>query len=191
MKFKKSELFSIPNCLCYMRLLLLPIFIYVYIKANSNYDYFIASGIILLSGLTDFADGFIARKFNMITELGKALDPFADKCTQVAIAFCLMFRFPLAIPLFIILVLKDGFLGISSLLMYRHGRKLDGAQWYGKVATAVFYVSMVILIVWVKIPQEVANILIGVSIFFMLIAFVFYIKLYREMFQQVKSEEQR
>ncbi|MEG0265517.1 MAG: CDP-alcohol phosphatidyltransferase family protein [Erysipelotrichaceae bacterium] len=187
MKIKKSEIFSIPNCLCYMRLLLLPIFIYVYVNANSNYDYIIASGIIFLSGITDFADGFIARKFNMITELGKALDPFADKCTQVAIAFCLMFRFHYAIPLFIILVLKDGFLGISSLIMYRHGRKLDGAQWYGKIATAVFYVSMVILIIWVKIPLMIANILIMISIIFMLIAFVLYIKIYREMFQELKK----
>lgn len=184
MKIEKREIYSIPNCLSYLRLAILPFFIYIYINATNEVDYIIASTLILISGLTDFADGYIARRFNMITQLGKALDPFADKCTQVAVAFCLMFRFPFAIPLFIILILKDGFLAVSSYYMYRKGLRLNGARWYGKVATAVFYVSMVIIVLWTNIPINYANILILISMIFMMIAFICYVNIYWDMYKK-------
>lgn len=191
MKFTidKKELFSIPNCLSYIRLMLLPCFIYIYLHAQSNADYMVASAIILISGLTDFADGFIARKFNMITELGKALDPFADKCTQIAIAFCLMFRYPFMIALFLLLFVKDGFIAICSYRLLKKDRKLDGAKWAGKVATAVFYVSMVILIMFPSLDMILVNLLIALSIFFMAVAFVSYTKIFMEMFHEVNQHE--
>lgn len=92
MKIQKREIFSIPNVLGYIRILLIPLFVWRYLTAQSGADYYTAAGIVLLSGLTDLFDGLIARRFHMITELGKVLDPIADKLTQAAIVFCLMFR---------------------------------------------------------------------------------------------------
>ena len=92
MKLTKKEIFSIPNILCYFRILLIPVFMISYINAKETRDYYFAAFIVLLSGLTDFADGFIARHFNMVTELGKAIDPVADKLSQAAIVISLMIR---------------------------------------------------------------------------------------------------
>ena len=90
----KKDLFTIPNLLCYFRILLVPAFLYVFLNAANREDYLFAAGIILIGGITDFLDGFIARKFNMITQLGKLIDPVADKLMQLAIIAVLAIRFP-------------------------------------------------------------------------------------------------
>ena len=89
--FNTKERFSIPNLMGYFRLLLIPVFCYLYLAKEA---YHWAAGVVLLSSLTDLFDGMIARKFNMITNLGKALDPIADKLTHGALALCLAFRYP-------------------------------------------------------------------------------------------------
>ena len=91
-RFNKKDLFTIPNLMGYFRILLIPVFCYFYIKKQA---YLLAAGIVLISSLTDLFDGYIARRFNMVTELGKALDPVADKLTHAALALCLAFRYPL------------------------------------------------------------------------------------------------
>ena len=77
--FNTKERFSIPNLMGYFRLLLIPVFCYLYLAKEA---YHWAAGVVLLSSLTDLFDGMIARKFNMITNLGKALDPIADQLTH-------------------------------------------------------------------------------------------------------------
>ena len=86
-RFNKKDLFTIPNLMGYFRILLIPVFCYFYIKKQA---YLLAAGIVLISSLTDLFDGYIARRFNMVTELGKALDPVADKLTHAALALCLV-----------------------------------------------------------------------------------------------------
>ena len=93
---KRKELFLIPNLLCYLRLLLLPVFAVFY----SCEEYVWATVTVLVSAFTDVADGFIARKFNMTSELGKILDPFADKLTQAVVSACLLIRYPIMWVLF-------------------------------------------------------------------------------------------
>lgn len=119
MKPTAKEIWSIPNILSYIRLLLIPIFVYIYITANSTSDYYVAALIILLSGLTDMLDGLIARKFNQITELGKTIDPIADKLTQAAIVGCLMFRYDYMWILVLLLVVKELFMGINGLILLK------------------------------------------------------------------------
>ncbi|WP_047985725.1 CDP-alcohol phosphatidyltransferase family protein [Ornithinibacillus californiensis] len=183
MKLTKREIFTIPNILSYIRLLLIPVFVYIYITANSTNDYYIAAIIILISGLTDMFDGLIARKFNQITELGKAVDPIADKLTQAAIVGCLVFRYEYMWILVVLLVVKELFMGINGLILLNRGRKLDGAMWFGKASTAVFYAATFILIAFPEINIHVASLLMLVTGIFLSLSFVLYIpeflKLYR------------
>ncbi|GGA83460.1 CDP-alcohol phosphatidyltransferase family protein [Ornithinibacillus halotolerans] len=184
MKLTKREIFTIPNILSYIRLLLIPVFVYIYITADHAEAYYIAAFIILVSGLTDMLDGWIARKFNQITELGKTVDPIADKLTQAAILGCLMFRYDYMWILVILLVVKELFMGINGLILLKRGKKLDGAMWFGKVSTAVFYVATFILIGFPEISSQVASLLILSTGAFLALAFVLYIpeflKLYRK-----------
>ena len=66
-----------------------------------------AAGVLALSGLTDMLDGWVARRFDQITDLGKMLDPFADKLTQGVVALCIALRFPAIRPLLLLFILKE------------------------------------------------------------------------------------
>ena len=92
----KENLFNIPNCLCYFRILLIPIFLYVYFGSEFEYHFIVAAFVLVLSGISDFLDGFIARKYDMVTDFGKLIDPIADKLTQFTIAITLLFNYSMA-----------------------------------------------------------------------------------------------
>ena len=134
----RKQLLSIPNLMGYFRILLIPVIVWRYVTAETVMDYYIAAVMIGISGITDFLDGFVARRFHMITKVGKALDPIADKLTQGAI--------PYMFALMVLFVVKEGFMGIMGIIMLRKGKMLDGAKWFGKVCTAVLYVVMFLLI---------------------------------------------
>jgi cardiolipin synthase (CMP-forming) len=178
-----KEVFSIPNCLSYLRILLLPVFVYIYLTATRPEDYYWAAGIILFSALTDLFDGLIARKFNQVTELGKALDPVADKLQQAAIAICLMFTYKYMWVIVLLFVIKELFMGINGLILMRRGKKLDGALWFGKVSTAVFYVAMLSLIAFPNLDGQIATIFIIITFIFLSLSFLLYIPVFIKMYR--------
>lgn len=167
---KWKQIFSIPNLLCYVRFLLVGWFLYLYL----NEQYLMSALVIALGGITDFLDGQIARRCNMITELGKIIDPLADKAMQLAIAIALSTRYPLMIILLILFIVKEGFQGICCLIGLKKGKKLDGALWFGKVSTAIFYILTVLLIAFATMPLWLANTFIIITICFLANAFILY-----------------
>ena len=184
-KIKLSDYFTIPNILGYVRLLLIPLFVYLYLNAGSTKDYYAAAGVILISGLTDFVDGYVARKYNQITELGKFLDPLADKLTQGAIILTLMFRIKWMNLLVILFAIKELFMAVNgAVLLVKKGRKLDGAMWYGKVSTAVLYAAMFILILFPMLSSFWVNTLMAVTAFFLTLSFVMYIPVFVKMYKE-------
>lgn len=128
----------IPNILTIIRFLLIPIIILFTIQDN----YVVAIIILTISGITDILDGFIARKFNLITDFGKLMDPLADKATQITILFTLAIQ--QIIPLWILLiVLSKEFLMVSG-ASFLYGKELVvSSKWYGKLATVLFYIAIV------------------------------------------------
>ncbi|MEG0712680.1 MAG: CDP-alcohol phosphatidyltransferase family protein, partial [Niameybacter sp.] len=179
-----EEALSIPNILSYIRLCIIPIFIWRYVTATTTTDYLVAAGLMILSGLTDFLDGFVARRFHQITELGKFIDPVADKLTQAAIIVCLVFRFKGMLLLTLIFIIKEVTQGLSCLILYREGKKLDGALWYGKVSTAVFYLAMITLIAIPSLSSRVAEGLILTTMVVLIFAFIRYMIIFIRMHQQ-------
>lgn len=188
MKNLKKEVLSIPNIMGYFRIILIPIFLYTYYNATSAKDYYIVAWIVCISGITDFLDGYVARNFNMITELGKFIDPFADKLTQAALVFCLASRHKLMWYLVGLFILKEGFMAVMGIIMLRRGKKLDGAKWFGKVCTAVLYVVMFILILLPSINDFIANNLIVLCGIFMLMSFILYIQVFYKMHKSIKQK---
>ena len=152
----KHKIITIPNILSFFRLCLIPLIVWQYVWEES---YFNALYLLALSGVTDIVDGIIARKFHMISDLGKALDPVADKLTQLAMLFCLVTRFPsMWIPLVLLLV-KEIFAGITGLMMVKRGTVI-GADWHGKVTTVLLYGTMLVHLAWVNVPPVVSHILV-------------------------------
>ena len=123
-----NKVFTIPNILSFFRLILIPVLIWSYVVKK---DYATTGWILLLSGLTDIADGFIARKFHMISNLGKILDPVADKLTQATMLFCLFTRFPHMILPLVLMAFKELYMAVSSCLIMKKTGKVTGADWHG------------------------------------------------------------
>ena len=175
MMFTKKEIFSIPNILCYFRILLLPVFLWAYFDLQSDKGHLVAAGVLVLSSLSDFLDGFIARKYHMITELGKLIDPVADKLTQFVVACTLMYTYPAYALLVAIIVLKDGMLLFVGYYIYRKKDKhLSQAQMPGKVATAVFFVVSIILVAFYIPRTLLSSVLIYSTLVLMIIAMIYY-----------------
>lgn len=194
----KKEIFSIPNILSYFRILIIPVFVALFVNAEKcinpgeKMGYHIASvSVLIFSGLTDMLDGKIARSFNQITELGKIIDPLADKLTQCAIMICLAMRYELLWFFIGILVVKEVTMAVLAFLFMKKGRKLKGAHWYGKVSTTVFYLVMIALLAVPpsKMPFELSTVLILISGAFMVFAFVMYIRVYINMWRDIKENK--
>lgn len=171
---KKSDWLSIPNLLSLVRIALIPLFIYLYFHAETRREYLYAAGIVIISGITDALDGYIARNYNQITQLEKVLDPFADKLTQLAIIICLMLTWPSAWILVAIFVVKEISLLIGQFFLMRSGQKMDGALWYGKVSTATFYICTILLVAFPYMPATLAYSLMFLTGIMLLMAFVMY-----------------
>ena len=174
-KFKKKELLSVPNCMGYFRILLIPVFCVVYLRADTPGEKYLAAAILLISTVTDFLDGKIARHFHMITEFGKFLDPVADKLTHAAVALCLAFHYPLMRWLIFLMVIKEGFMAVMGAWNLKHGQKLNGAKWFGKVCTATLFLVLCVLVLLPGISVKTVNFLVYSEMVIMAVTLLLYI----------------
>lgn len=150
----------IPNLLSGLRIALIPFFIWQMLEENT-----LAAGLILLaSGLTDTLDGNLARHFGWVSDLGKVLDPVADKLTQTAVSICLMIQLPKLWFFFAILIGKDLVMLVLGGYLTRGGVRIEGARWFGKVATVVFYAVMILIVLVPSIPQVVTVVLLVLAV---------------------------
>ena len=170
----KKDFFTIPNMLSLFRLLLIPVYVIIYLNADSDVDYYIAGGILAVSCLTDMIDGQIARHFNMISTIGKILDPLADKITQFTLIVCLAIKYPVLIPLMVLFFIKEVFQLVAGLLTLRKGQMLTGALITGKISTAVLFISLIILVMFPGVPALAVKIIMIVDGILLLTAFLHY-----------------
>lgn len=170
----KKEIFTIPNMLSLFRLVLIPIYVAIYLNAENAADYYIAAGILAVSCLTDLIDGKIARHFNMISSLGKFLDPLADKATQFTLIMCLVVKYSVLWYLVGIFVIKESFQLIAGGIILRKGKMLKGALYSGKICTTILFVSLILMVMLPNLSEKAVNIIALVDAVFMLIAFADY-----------------
>lgn len=174
----KKEIFTIPNVLSLFRILLIPIYMVIYLQAETSTDYYLAAAILAVSCLTDLIDGKIARHFNMISTVGKVLDPIADKATQFTLIICLAIKHPVLLYLVPLFVAKECFQLIAMTISYKNGKVLKGALFSGKVCTTVLFVSLILMVMLPQISEKIINIIVLVDGIMMLIAFFDYIIAY-------------
>lgn len=171
----------------YFRILLVPVYLYVYLHASEKNDYLLAAAIIGISSLTDLLDGKIARKFHMVTEFGKILDPAADKITQAALVISFTFRYPLMKFVLFIFVIKEIFMSVAGAVMLSKGQNMNGAQWYGKVCTCVLDCVMIVLLLFPELPLRLANFCMGICVAALLFSFFCYLHLYYQMWKRFRA----
>ena len=174
----KKELFTIPNLLSYLRIALIPVYMVIYLNATKCTDYYVAAAILTVSCLTDLIDGKIARKFNMITTVGKFLDPLADKLTQFALILCLAMRYPILWYLIGVFVVKEIFQAIALAVAYKRGKMLDGAFISGKLCTTALFFSLTLMVLIPNLSNTIVNIIFVVDMIFTVYAFIDYFLAY-------------
>lgn len=188
----KKEIFTIPNLLSLFRLLLIPLYISIYLNARDTADYYLASAILAVSCLTDLVDGQIARRFQMISTVGKVLDPLADKLTQFTLVICLSIKYPVLLILVILIFVKEVFQLIAGILRFKKGKMLKGAQLTGKICTTVLFVSLILLVMLPDISYKAVQIITVINFVFLMIAFIDYIIVYLRKdskFQSLENDE--
>ena len=170
--FRREQILTMPNLLSLFRLLLIPVIIWLYCEKE---DYIAAAIMTVLSGLTDIADGVIARKFHLVSDFGKILDPIADKLTQAALIFCLISKFEWMIYLFIFFAVKEVTMGISGLIVIKKKDVVNSAQWFGKLSTMVLYAVMILLFLFPDISTGWAKAMILLCAAVLLLSLVKYL----------------
>lgn len=160
-----EEWLTIPNILSYVRLLLIPVIVILFVNGYN----ILTLVFVLVSTLTDIVDGFIARRFNMVTDFGKFIDPVADKATQLTVFICLITKFPLMLLPFVVLLVKE----IGSLLLrlavYKKNEIVEGAHWHGKMSTGIVILVIVLhLGWWDAMPTPISDATILFSTIFMI-----------------------
>ena len=183
----RKQLFTIPNLLSLLRLCMIPLIIWLYCTQK---NYALTAVVLVLSGLTDMVDGYIARRFNMVTDLGKALDPVADKLTQASVLFCLLSRFRMMLVPLLLLIFKEVCNGVMSLVVIKKTGKVCGADWHGKVCTWLLYAMMFVHIVWFDISREWTTALISICVIMMTVSFALYmVRNYKMLTKEVTNND--
>lgn len=182
--FRKGQVWTIPNVMSLFRIVLLPFLIWAYVGLHNT-----TLTVILLavSALTDILDGKIARKFNMVSDLGKALDPVADKLTQVSMVLCLAFKYKLMWILLGLCVIRETCMFILGLISMKRTGRVYSARWYGKVSTAVLYGTGLALLVFPKMPSWLSTALIILCMIVVVLALTLYTRFHMQMWKKAEA----
>lgn len=180
-----SRVITIPNLLSFIRLALIPIILYVYLGLQ---NYILAAVLIILSSITDIVDGFIARKLNQVTEVGKLLDPMADKMTQGIMIFCLAFRYKLMILIILLFVAREIVMIIYGIRFSNKNDEFMSSKWYGKVNTIIVEGTVLVLIIFTKINYLFAAVLMILSIVSIVASTLLYVHQYRKVLPNAEKQ---
>ena len=172
---------NVPNILTILRFLLIPVFAYYL----STQHYITAVLLFLAGGLTDVLDGYIARKYKLVTAWGKIADPLADKLMQLTAVSVLSFVLNIIpIQLVLIVVVKEAFMGIGALVLYKQNNYVVSANWYGKMTTVIFYLAIVMLMFdepfgrWIVFGFPLNQLFFTVAVIATIFAFIMYFRSY-------------
>ncbi|MBR3971293.1 MAG: CDP-alcohol phosphatidyltransferase family protein [Ruminococcus sp.] len=182
-------LFTIPNILSYLRILLIVPFTMLFL--NKRYE--VSAIVIVLSGLSDCIDGFLARKLNQITQLGKMLDPVADKLTLLAVAICLSVIEPIIFPVITILAVKDILMLIGASLLLKNHIMPVASAWYGKLGTICFYISVAAIVIFDMILKFenffiISYIMLSITAVIMIYSLIRYYLIFKSLLKEHKEK---
>jgi len=189
---------AVPNILSVFRICLVPVFILVYFIDDRDIKYY-AILVYGIAGISDFLDGYIARRFNAQSKLGKLLDPLGDKLMTFSVLVCITITNitsianatrPILISAVIVFFIKEILLGIGGLVLHKKARiELPPANFLGKASTFVFFVVCVILMLFRNLPVPVTFILISAAMCLTLIALAGYLVLYIKIMKSLTNGE--
>lgn len=172
----KKNWINLPNALTILRILLIPVYLYIFYSGSDNNILF-AGLIFILAGITDVLDGYIARKYDLGTELGAVLDPFADKLMTFTIL--ITFAFSGIIPMWILIAIgiKEFVMIVGGAILYLFkGKQVLPSNQFGKIATASFYAATLSIVF--RLPDQISTVLFILTVLLNFAAFINYLLIY-------------
>ena len=173
-KITKKEIFSIPNIMGYFRIFLIPVFCYLYITAESEREYLYAAFVVLISSLTDLFDGKIARKYNLVTNFGKFMDPLADKLLVCSALICLIQLGQLPAWVVIIIISREFIISGFRLVAADNGIVIAASYW-GKFKTTFQMIAVILMIFNIPALATVTMIMLVIAVVLTVISLVDYV----------------
>lgn len=169
---------NVPNFLTTLRLFMVPAFIIVYFLGGAGRYW--AAAIFVLAALTDVLDGYIARKWNQITDFGKLADPLADKMMQLSAMVCLCIGGRIRVWILLIYAVKEILQIIGGLRLLNIRKYVVYSKWSGKIATVLLFIMITIIIVTTEqqLPLKAATWLMVICLIATVIAFFDYVSMY-------------
>lgn len=173
MDFSIKKIFTIPNIISFFRIILIPFIVLSIIKWDNTY---LAVLLTAISAFTDVIDGKIARRFNMKSDLGKALDPVADKLTLIALFLSCSLKNHILLLAGAVLIIREIIMAVTGLVAAKSDKKFHSAVWHGKVCTVLLYCLIVVVMIFPEIPSWAVISAVVVCSVFMIFSLVMYVK---------------
>ena len=170
-KKARGAFFTVPNLLSLFRLGLIGVFVQVYVVRNQPVW---GCSVLIISGVTDILDGYIARSCNMVSDVGKILDPVADKLTQLATLICLAQNFPVMLLPLGIMLIKELIGALLFFMAIKRSGQIQSSHWHGKLNTVLLYAMLMLHLLWRNIPPLFSALSVGLSIGMMLFSAALY-----------------
>lgn len=167
---------NLPNKLTMLRVILIPVFLLVLFLVPAPLNRYIAVAIFIVASLTDFLDGYLARKWNLVSNFGKFMDPLADKLLVMAALVSMVQLGDLASWVVIIILAREfAITGFRTLAM--EAKIVMAASWWGKVKTTVQMIMIIVVLLNLPFPgiSMIEMLLVGLAVFFTILSGVDYI----------------
>jgi CDP-diacylglycerol--glycerol-3-phosphate 3-phosphatidyltransferase len=167
---------NLPNKLTMLRVILIPVFLLVLFLVPAPLNRYIAVAIFIVASLTDFLDGYLARKWNLVSNFGKFMDPLADKLLVMAALVSMVQLGDLASWVVIIILAREfAITGFRTLAM--EAKIVMAASWWGKVKTTVQMIMIIVVLLNLPYPgiSIIEKLLVGLAVFFTILSGADYI----------------
>ena len=174
MKIEKENIWNVPNVLTMLRIALIPVYWIIFLQGNLYW----ALAIFFIASLTDLADGYIARKYHLITNFGKLMDPLADKLMVISVMLSLALKKIVPWAPLMILFIKELVMVLGGMLMLDKGVVVYSKH-IGKIAQTCVVSALILSFFYdffLKIHFPLHLILIWVGVALTLCAFIFYLQ---------------
>ena len=174
---------TLPNIISIFRICLVPVFVIIYFS-GMPYARMYAALVFAVAALSDFLDGFLARKFGASSNLGKVLDPLGDKLMTVAVLVCITIDRIIPIWPVIAVVVKEILMAVGGFIVHRKAKaEIPASNMIGKTSTVVFFLVCFALMLFRNIPQGAATAMVTAAIVLTLLALGSYVKTFVSVMQ--------
>lgn len=165
---------NLPNKLTLMRVIMIPFFIVFLLVPITPYDNWIALAIFVLASVTDFLDGYIARKYNLVTNFGKFMDPLADKLLVCSALICLVELEKIAAWMVILIIAREFIISGFRTVAADNGVVIAASYW-GKFKTTFQIVAVCLLIADIPSLTVVTQIVLWIAVILTVVSLVDYL----------------